>query len=159
MLILVGGRRSHEPPAAGSNRADCVSASSLVARPGSRRMRARRWRGEGRLEAGSQSAREAPWGCRDRRRRRREKDEEASWEGSERGGKRAGVENRKEGTTEETVGAAGSLYPGQAARRRHPRSGGAKPEEAAHRQRFYKPSYDHVTSVAGTRTTNKSYGL
>jgi hypothetical protein len=89
------------------------------------------------LEAGSQSARGAPWGCRVRGRRRRKKDKEASWEGSERGGKRAGVEDRKEGTTEDTVGAAGSLYPGQAARGRDPRSGGAKPEEAAHRHRFY----------------------
>jgi hypothetical protein len=34
-------------------------------------------------------------------------------------------------------GAAGSLYPGQAARGRVARSGRAKPEEATHRHRFY----------------------
>lgn len=77
--------------------------------------------GEGWLEAGSQSARGAPVGYTDRRRRRRKKDEETSWEGSERGGKGTGVEDRKEGN-EETVGAAGSLYPGQAAGWRDARS-------------------------------------
>jgi hypothetical protein len=34
-------------------------------------------------------------------------------------------------------GAADLLYVGKAARRRQPRSGGARPEEAAHRNRDY----------------------
>ena len=123
-------------------------ASGGINRPGSRRMRARRWRGEGRLEAGSQSARGAGGaagsgggGAASRKRR------PAGREAKEAVGRR----DRNEGTTEETVGAASSLYPGQAARERLPRSGGAKPEEAAHRHLFYTKS---IGTTPHLRPTN-----
>jgi hypothetical protein len=54
-------------------------------------------------------------------------------EAKERGGSR----RQKRRDDEEDRRAAGSLYPGQAARGRVARSGGAKPEGATHRQRFY----------------------
>jgi hypothetical protein len=47
------------------------------------------------------------------------------------------VEDRKEGTTEGIEEERALLYPGQAARGRVARSGGAKPKGAAHRQLFY----------------------
>jgi hypothetical protein len=52
-----------------------------------------------------------------------------------------GVEDRKDGTREEDRGAASSLYPGRAARGRQPRSGVARPEEAAHRNRDHIVNY------------------
>jgi hypothetical protein len=56
---------------------------------------------------------------------------------SEEGGRSRWQERRDNGADR---GAAGLLYGDKAARRRLPRSGGAKPEEAAHRHRDYRPN-------------------
>jgi hypothetical protein len=86
--------------------------------------------GEGRLEAGSRSkpCAAGPGGG-----------------AASQKGRPAGREAKRGGRSREQKrwdeggdgGAASSLYPGQAARGRQPRSGEAKPEEAAHRNGFY----------------------
>jgi hypothetical protein len=106
-------------------------ANSWINRQGERRIRARRWKGK----AGQRPSAVTLRRCGVRKRRRSKPTGEASWEGSE----RRGWSRRQKGRDGEgDRGAAGSLYPGQAARGRVARSGGAKPEEAAHRHLDYQ---------------------
>jgi hypothetical protein len=120
-------------------------ANGWINRPGKRRMRARRW--EGRTVRGGKPVHALR--CGPRRRRRSKPEGEASWEGSEREGSErvgservgseGGVEDRKEWTVE-GIGEQRALYTrteGPSGERALAPSGRAKPEEAAHRQRFY----------------------
>ena len=135
---------SHEQLIVRSNRTDSVSTSPSTIGPtvGStdrekNRMRVRDSLQDGWVETGTglrRGRRQRPALQGLRRRRNRQKGK-AIHEGNERGGRSRRQKRRDDGGER---GAAGSLYPGQAARGRVPRSGGAKPEEAAHRHLDYK---------------------
>jgi hypothetical protein len=146
------GALSHDPPAIKSGRAGCASdhrrqpGQQLDQPAGEASNKSTKVEREGRLEAGSRSA---AWRCdavplRGPERRRSKPEGEASWKGSERRGRSRRQKGRDDGGVQ---GAAGSLCSGQAARGRVARSGGAKPKEAAHRQRFYtKKHYNYIQS-------------
>jgi hypothetical protein len=112
------GAPLYEPPTTKSSRAD--DASYRRRQPGQRldqpageaSNESTKMGGEGRLEAGSRSkpCAAGPEAAAQQARR-----------GGQLGGKRRwkeGVEDRKDGTRDEDRGAASSLYPGQAARKR-----------------------------------------
>jgi hypothetical protein len=134
------GAPLHEPPATKSGRAGCASdrrrqpGQQLHQPAGEASNKSTKVEREGWLEAGSQSA---P-GAVSRR------GPEAAAQQARRGGQLGGSERRgrsnrqKERDNGGDRGAAGTLYSGQAARGRDPRSGGAKPKETTHRHRFYK---------------------
>ena len=109
-------------------------AISWINRQGERRIRTRRWKGK----AGQRPSAVTLRRCGARKRRRSKPEGEASWGGNARRGR----SRRQKGRDGEgDGGAVGSLYSGQAARGRVPRSGGAKPEEATHRHLDYNIKY------------------
>jgi hypothetical protein len=119
-----------------------IQANGWISRPGKRRMRARRWGGGGSVggrepvtaqrydAAGPGSGGAVSHEGRPAGRGKRQR---------ERGGD--GTEGKKERDDGGYRGAASFLYSSQAARRCHARSGGAKPEQAAHR------NLDYVRSI------------
>jgi hypothetical protein len=132
------GAPPHEPPATKSGRADC--ASYRRPRPGQRldqpveeaSNESTKVGGEGSVGGGK------PWRCGARRRRRSKPEGEASWEGSERGGREGEVDDRIEGT-KDGIGEQRALYT------RAKRRGAANPDRAG-----LNPKRQRT----GTETTN-----
>jgi hypothetical protein len=120
------GAPLHEPPATKSGRAGCA----LYYRPRSGQQldhpveeasdESTKVGGEGSVGGGKPVS---AWRCGARRRRRSKPEGEASREGSERGGREEGAEDRNEGTTE-VIGEQRALYT------RAKRRGGANPDGA-----------------------------
>jgi hypothetical protein len=111
-------------------------ANSWINRQGERRIRARRWKGKAGQRPGAVTL------------RRCDAVGPGSGGAASQQGRPAGREAREGGRSSRQKrrndggdrAAAGSLYLGQAARGRIPRSGGAKPEAAAHRHLDYRHS-------------------
>jgi hypothetical protein len=79
--------------------------------------------------------------------------------GGKRGGRQEGGRSRGQKRREDgEEGRAASLYIGKTARPRQPRSGGAKPEEAAHRHLDYNPQFCISHSSTNWRCNWMKYG-